>query len=92
MEKTILSSIENIKLNIKDLRTNINYISLNINIKEEVFREMQNLLIQLEDGTNIINNKYNENQERIYKIKSSGYTDCSKVESYMWSPEWKKVL
>lgn len=92
MEKTLIYNINNLFRSINKIRNEVDLISSNINLKEEVFDEMYKLLIQLEDGTRIIDNKYRDNENKISQIEVSGYSDCSKVESYMWSPKWKKVL
>jgi len=92
MEKKITTNIGNVFKNIDEIRNNIYSISSKIKLKRELFDEIDKLLIQLEDGTKIIEKKYRDNENEIAKIEVSGYNDCSKVESYMWSPKWKKVL
>jgi len=92
MEKTIATNIHNVFKNIDKIRYDIHSISSQINLSNELFYEINKLLIQLEDGNRIIEKKYIDNENTIAKIEVSGYNDCSKVESYMWSPEWKKVL
>tara|TARA_R110002096_G_scaffold435183_1_gene659658 strand:- start:126 stop:305 length:180 start_codon:yes stop_codon:yes gene_type:complete len=55
---TIRNNIENIYVNINSVRLGLKDLSFRTDLSEDWFNEMYSLLFKLEQGTDIINNKY----------------------------------
>ena len=55
---TIRNNIENIYVNINSVRLGLKDLSFRTDLSEDWFNEMYSLLFKLEQGTDIISNKY----------------------------------
>lgn len=55
---TLRDNIENIYVNINSIKLGLEQLSIRTDLPEVLFDEMYSILFRLEQGTNIISNKY----------------------------------